>query len=69
MLFKHFAARALGLFVLPCALYLSFFYFHFAILSKTGPGDSFMSAEFQSTLEGNGLHLNSRSTLIFNYAY
>ncbi|GME68680.1 unnamed protein product [Ambrosiozyma monospora] len=47
---KHFYARLLGLIVYPFALYLFWFYLHFEILNKSGPGDSFMSADFQETL-------------------
>ncbi|KAJ3251529.1 hypothetical protein HK103_002275 [Boothiomyces macroporosus] len=51
--FKHFAARALCLIVLPLVLYLVPFYIHFALLTTSGPGDAFMSLEFQETLAGN----------------
>ncbi|KAJ3351514.1 hypothetical protein HDU83_008892 [Entophlyctis luteolus] len=51
--YKHFAARALCLIVLPISLYLSFFYVHFALLPYSGPGDAFMSPRFQATLLGN----------------
>ncbi|KAJ3024967.1 UNVERIFIED_CONTAM: hypothetical protein HDU68_007603 [Siphonaria sp. JEL0065] len=51
--YKHFAARALCLIVLPITLYLSFFYVHFALLPYSGPGDAFMSPKFQATLVGN----------------
>ncbi|KAJ3388379.1 hypothetical protein HDU84_009813 [Entophlyctis sp. JEL0112] len=51
--YKHFAARALCLIVLPISLYLSFFYIHFALLPYSGPGDAFMSPKFQATLLGN----------------
>ncbi|KAJ3027183.1 UNVERIFIED_CONTAM: Protein O-mannosyl-transferase 1 [Siphonaria sp. JEL0065] len=51
--YKHFAARALCLIVLPITLYLSFFYIHFALLPYSGPGDAFMSPKFQATLVGN----------------
>ncbi|KAJ3304805.1 hypothetical protein HDV03_002347 [Kappamyces sp. JEL0829] len=50
---KHFAARALCLIVLPWILYLVPFYLHFALLPMSGPGDSFMSLEFQAELKGN----------------
>ncbi|KAI9327671.1 Dolichyl-phosphate-mannose-protein mannosyltransferase-domain-containing protein [Obelidium mucronatum] len=51
--YKHFAARALCLIVLPITLYLSFFYVHFALLPYSGPGDAFMSPKFQATLVGS----------------
>ncbi|KLJ07294.1 dolichyl-phosphate-mannose-protein mannosyltransferase [Blastomyces silverae] len=56
---KHFAARAFALIILPFFFYLFWFQVHFAILSKSGPGDSFMSPEFQQTLSDNALTLNS----------
>lgn len=59
-LWNHFWARALCLGILPVVLYISFYYVHFAMLYRTGPGDGFMSPEFQSTLEGNQLHATSR---------
>lgn len=47
---KHFAARLWSLIIMPFIIYLFWFYVHFAILTKSGPGDNFMSAEFQETL-------------------
>ena len=32
---KHFVARALGLIMLPVALYFLYFYIHFSVLYKT----------------------------------
>ena len=58
----HFAARAVCLIVLPIAIYVASFYVHFAILTHTGPGDNFMSPEFQSNLIGS--KLNSASRLV-----
>ncbi|EGN96803.1 glycosyltransferase family 39 protein, partial [Serpula lacrymans var. lacrymans S7.3] len=61
MLFwKHFMARAIGLIVVPVIIYLSFFYVHFAVLTHSGSGDTFMSPAFQETLIGNELLLNSQ---------
>lgn len=60
MLRRHFAARALALIVLPVAIYLGTYYLHFSLLYRTGPGDGFMSPEFQATLEGNQMHIQSR---------
>ena len=62
---RHFSARALCLIVLPMMIYLSFFYIHFAVLIKSGPGDAFMSSSFQTELLGNDL--NVASTGIFLY--
>ena len=59
---QHFAARAVGLIVVPFIVYLSFFYVHFAILTHSGTGDTFMSPAFQETLSGNELLLNSQGT-------
>jgi dolichyl-phosphate-mannose-protein mannosyltransferase len=50
---KHFGARLFGLIVVPFCFYLFWFQVHFAILSRSGPGDDFMSPEFQSTLSDN----------------
>ncbi|KAI1908710.1 Dolichyl-phosphate-mannose--protein mannosyltransferase 4 [Ophidiomyces ophidiicola] len=52
---QHFAARAFGLIVVPFFFYLFWFQIHFAILNKSGPGDNFMSPEFQETLADNAL--------------
>ncbi|KAJ3412522.1 hypothetical protein HDV05_000660 [Chytridiales sp. JEL 0842] len=56
---QHFLARCLCLIILPISLYLSFFYVHFALLYKSGPGDGFMSPGFQSELIGSDIALNS----------
>ncbi|KAH9847565.1 glycosyltransferase family 39 protein [Lenzites betulinus] len=56
---KHFAARAIAFIVLPLFLYLSVFWVHLALLTNSGPGDTFMSPAFQETLRGNELLLNS----------
>ncbi|KAJ2389660.1 Dolichyl-phosphate-mannose--protein mannosyltransferase 4, partial [Coemansia sp. RSA 2559] len=50
---RHIAARSLGLIAVPAALYLAFFYVHFAILTHTGPGDAYHSASFQMQLIDN----------------
>lgn len=50
---KHFAARAFGLILMPFIFYLFWFQVHFAILSRSGPGDDFMTPEFQETLSDN----------------
>ncbi|RDA85759.1 hypothetical protein CP532_4561 [Ophiocordyceps camponoti-leonardi (nom. inval.)] len=50
---KHFAARAFGLIFLPFLFYLFWFQVHFAVLSRSGPGDDFMSPQFQETLSDN----------------
>ncbi|KAG1233350.1 hypothetical protein G6F68_003622 [Rhizopus microsporus] len=48
----HFIFRFIGLFILPIILYISCFYIHFAILTQPGPGDTFMTVEFQNELKG-----------------
>ena len=53
---KHFAARAVGLLIVPFFFYLFWFQVHFAILTRSGPGDDFMSPEFQETLSDNLMH-------------
>ena len=50
---NHFYARVLCLIIVPIILYLSFFHVHFLVLTKTGPGDNFMSPRFQTTLQGS----------------
>lgn len=47
---RHFFARVLGLIVVPAAVYLLWFWVHFAVLTKSGTGDEFMSPAFQQTL-------------------
>ncbi|GBB86163.1 hypothetical protein RclHR1_01260034 [Rhizophagus clarus] len=56
---KHFAARAIGLIVVPISVYLFTFYLHFLILNTSGPGDAFMSPAFQESLLGNEMNLQS----------
>ena len=50
---------------MPFVIYLTFFYVHFAVLTHSGTGDSFMSPVFQETLVGNELLLNSQGELYF----
>lgn len=52
---KHFVARAFGFIIFPFMIFLFWFWVHFEILSNSGPGDSFMSPEFQETLGDNPL--------------
>jgi dolichyl-phosphate-mannose-protein mannosyltransferase len=56
---KHFGARAFGLILMPFLFYLFWFQVHFAILSRSGPGDDFMSPEFQETLSDNVMLANA----------
>ncbi|KAI9690739.1 MAG: hypothetical protein M1820_009836 [Bogoriella megaspora] len=50
---KHLGARVIGLIIVPFFFYLFWFQVHFAILSRSGPGDDFMTPEFQETLSDN----------------
>lgn len=61
---KHFVARAFALIVVPFFFYLFWFQVHFAILTRSGPGDDFMSPEFQETLSEN---LMSSQAVTVNY--
>lgn len=56
---RHLAARALGLILVPFLIYLFWFQVHFSILTRSGPGDDFMSPEFQETLSDNIMTANS----------
>jgi len=56
---KHFAARAFALIIVPFFFYLFWFQVHFAILTRSGPGDDFMSPEFQETLSDNLMTANA----------
>jgi dolichyl-phosphate-mannose-protein mannosyltransferase len=56
---KHFAARFFGLAIMPFLFYLFWFQVHFAVLTRSGPGDDFMTPEFQETLSDNVMTANS----------
>lgn len=56
---KHFAARAFGLIFMPFMFYLFWFQVHFSILTRSGPGDDFMTPEFQETLSDNIMLANA----------
>jgi dolichyl-phosphate-mannose-protein mannosyltransferase len=43
----------LNLIILPLVIYFSIFAIHLKLLTKSGPGDAFMSPAFQKTLLGN----------------
>jgi dolichyl-phosphate-mannose-protein mannosyltransferase len=45
--------EALVLVLVPVAIYMGSFAVHFALLRHSGPGDDWMSPEFQATLQGN----------------
>jgi dolichyl-phosphate-mannose-protein mannosyltransferase len=55
----HVAARVVGLIVIPFLVYLLSFALHFAILTRSGPGDAQMSSLFQANLEGSEIGRNS----------
>ncbi|KFY42070.1 hypothetical protein V494_02612 [Pseudogymnoascus sp. VKM F-4513 (FW-928)] len=61
---KHFAARAFGLIIVPFMFYLFWFQVHFSILTKSGPGDDFMTPQFQETLSDN---LMTSNAVTINY--
>lgn len=63
----HFFARLWSLIVLPFGIYLFWFYLHFAILTRSGPGDSFMSADFQETLGESPLAKLSKPVQYHDY--
>jgi dolichyl-phosphate-mannose-protein mannosyltransferase len=56
---KHFGARLFGLLIVPFFIYLFWFQVHFAILTRSGPGDDFMTPEFQETLSDNAMSANA----------
>lgn len=63
---KHFAARLVGLIIIPFFFYLFWFQVHFAILNRSGPGDEFMSPEFQETLSDNAMTAQSVGVQYFD---
>lgn len=64
---KHFVARAVGLIVIPFFFYLFWFQVHFAILTRSGPGDDFMTPEFQETLSDNVMHAAAIDILYYDH--
>jgi dolichyl-phosphate-mannose-protein mannosyltransferase len=56
---KHFMARAVGFILVPYLFYLFWFQVHFSILYRSGPGDDFMTPEFQETLSDNAMAASS----------
>ncbi|KIW51430.1 hypothetical protein PV05_10150 [Exophiala xenobiotica] len=64
---KHFVARAVGLIIIPFFFYLFWFQVHFAVLTRSGPGDDFMTPEFQETLSDNLMHQASIDIQYYDY--
>ncbi|MBV9060756.1 MAG: phospholipid carrier-dependent glycosyltransferase [Pseudonocardiales bacterium] len=52
------------LLIIPALVYVSVFAIHFSLLRHSGPGDAFMSEQFQSTLIGNP-HYNPAARMSF----
>lgn len=61
----HVAARVVGLIVLPFLVYMLSFAIHFAVLTKTGPGDAQMSSLFQANLQGTEVGKDSPLELAY----
>lgn len=61
---KHLSARVLFLISIPMSLYIFFFFLHFSILNRSGPGDANMSSLFQASLIGNEI---SKSPILVAY--
>ena len=49
----------ISLFLIPFIFYTSTFAIHFSLLPKSGPGDAFMSQQFQSTLKNSTIYNSS----------
>ena len=62
---KHVTARAFALAVVPLMLYLFWFQVHFAILTRSGPDEDFMSPQFVETLSSIGTSKQAVQTLSF----
>ncbi|KAL9098780.1 MAG: hypothetical protein Q9163_005620 [Psora crenata] len=58
-LMSHFAARVVGLIVVPMLVYMFSFYIHFVVLENSGPGDAQMSSLFQANLKGTDVGKDS----------
>ena len=58
---QHFVARLFTLIIIPFCIYLYWFHLHFLILTKSGPGDAFMTSDFQETLEESALVKTSKT--------
>jgi dolichyl-phosphate-mannose-protein mannosyltransferase len=58
---SHWISRIITLILIPFIIYSACFRIHFAILSKSGPGDGSISTLMQASLEGNTIPNGPRS--------
>ncbi len=56
--FKAFFLKLFILILIPLIVYYIIFWIHFQLLYKSGPGDAFMSSQFQGTLIGSNITQN-----------
>lgn len=61
--------KALYFFVLPLVVYISCFYVYFKVLSNTGTGDQFFSAEFQASLKGSRFSPLPKGLLLYIFLF
>lgn len=61
----HFAARAFFLIVVPVVFYMSMFALHFICVVNYGDGASFMSPEFQATLQHADMVANVPADVVY----
>ena len=57
--FKTAFVKLSVLILIPFIIYYFIFWLHFQILYKSGPGNAFMSSQFQKTLVGNNIKQNT----------
>ncbi|EGV65733.1 dolichyl-phosphate-mannose-protein mannosyltransferase [Yamadazyma tenuis] len=57
----HWLTRIVTLIIIPFVLYLSFFKIHFALLTRSGPGDGSTSTLLQANLEDTSIKIGPRS--------
>jgi dolichyl-phosphate-mannose-protein mannosyltransferase len=58
-------ASVFALVLLPCLTYIGIFSIHFCLLNRSGPGDGYMSAHFQSSLYGS--HVGKSGSMLVRY--
>ncbi|CCK70225.1 dolichyl-phosphate-mannose-protein mannosyltransferase PMT2 KNAG_0D04860 [Huiozyma naganishii CBS 8797] len=61
---SHWAARIIGLIMIPMAVFMFSFYIHFKLLSHSGSGDSNMSSLFQANLIGSDVGRGPRDVAV-----